>query len=65
VKAIAAIRAVTSQAAEGDDPWILSEGAIDISFAITQTGTISLGVDGELSDELTHTLRLRPASPSP
>jgi hypothetical protein len=59
VNAIAAIRAVTSQALEGDDPWILSEGTIDISFAITQTGTISLGVNGELSDELTHTLRLR------
>jgi hypothetical protein len=26
--------------------------------AITQTGTISLGVDGELASELTHTLRL-------
>jgi len=63
VNAIAAIRAVTSQAAEGDDPWVLSEGAIDIAFAITQTGTISLGVDGELSDELTHTLRLRLAPP--
>jgi hypothetical protein len=59
VNAIAAIRAVTSRAAAGDDPWILSEGAIDIVFAITQVGTISLGADGELSDELTHTLRLR------
>ncbi len=47
-----------AKAAEGDDPWFLSESAIDISFAITQTGTISLGVDGELANELTHTLRL-------
>lgn len=59
VNAIAAIRTVTARAAGGDDPWILSESTIDISFAITQTGTISLGIDGELSDELTHTLRLR------
>lgn len=59
VNAIEAIRSVTSKAAEGDDPWILSQGSIDISFAITQTGTISLGLDGELADELTHTLRLR------
>ncbi len=29
-----------------------------ISFAITQTGTITLGVNGELADEITHTLRL-------
>jgi hypothetical protein len=63
VNAISAIRTVTSKAATGDDPWILSEGTIDISFAITQKGTISLGVDGELSDELTHTLRLRLAPP--
>ena len=44
---------------QGDDPWALSESTIDISFAITQTGCISLGVDGELSNELTNTLRLR------
>ena len=58
VDAIATIRDVMSKAAEGDDPWVLSAGTIDISFAITQTGTISLGVDGELANELTHTLRL-------
>lgn len=64
VNAIAAIRTVTSQAAQGDDPWILSEGTIDIAFVITQTGTISLGADGELSGELTHTLRLQLAPPA-
>jgi hypothetical protein len=64
VNAIDAIRTVTTKAAQGDDPWILSEGVIDISFAITQTGTISLGVDGELAGALTNTLRLRLA-PSP
>jgi hypothetical protein len=58
VNAIATIRDVTTKAAEGDDPWLLSEGTIDISFAITQTGTISLGIDGELANELTQTLRL-------
>jgi hypothetical protein len=36
----------------------LSAGTIDISFAITQTGTISLGADGGLAHELTHKLRL-------
>lgn len=58
VDAIATIRDVVTKAAEGDDPWVLSAGTIDISFAITQTGTITLGVNGELADELTHTLRL-------
>ena len=62
VDAIATIRDVMTKAAEGDDPWILSAGTIDISFAITQTGTITLGVDGELANELTHTLRLGLAS---
>ena len=58
VNAIATIRDVMTRAAEGDDPWLLSESTIDISFAITQTGSISLGADGELANELTHTLRL-------
>jgi hypothetical protein len=58
VNAIATIRDVMTKAAEGDDPWLLSASTIDISFAITQTGTITLGVDGELANELTQTLRL-------
>jgi Trypsin-co-occurring domain 2 len=58
VNAIATIRDVMTMAAEGDDPWVLSSGTIDVSFAITQTGTISLGVNGELANELTHTLRI-------
>ena len=58
VDAITTIRDVMRSAAGGDDPWILSTSTVDISFAITQTGTISLGVDGELANELTHTLRL-------
>jgi hypothetical protein len=58
VNAIATIRDVMTRAAEGDDPWILSAGTIDICFAITQTGTISLGANGELANELTHTLCL-------
>jgi hypothetical protein len=58
VNAIATIRGVMTRAAEGDDPWLLSASTIDISFAITQTGSISLGANGELANELTHTLRL-------
>jgi hypothetical protein len=54
----ATIRGVRTKGAEGHDPWLLSAGTIDISFAITQAGTISLGADGELTGELTHTLHL-------
>ena len=64
VNAIATVRAVVAEAAAGDDPWVLSASTIDIRFAITQTGTISLGVDGELANEVTQTLRLGLA-PSP
>jgi Trypsin-co-occurring domain 2 len=64
VNAIATIRAVVTRAAEGDDPWVLSASTIDISFAITQTGIISLGADGDLANEITHTLRLALASPA-
>jgi hypothetical protein len=55
---------VVTEAAAGDDPWVLSASTIDIRFAVTETGTISLGVDGELANEVTQTLRLGLA-PSP
>jgi hypothetical protein len=58
VNAITTIRDVMVKAAEGDDPWVLSTSTIDISFAITQTGTITLGFNGELVNEVTQTLRL-------
>lgn len=58
VDAITTIRAVITSAAQGDDPWVLSTGTVDISFVVTETGTISLGVEGELAKEVTNTLRL-------
>lgn len=58
VDAIATIRQAMASAAGGDDPWVLSEATIDICFAITKTGTISIGADGELTGELTHTIHL-------
>ena len=58
VNAVATIRSVVAHAAEGDDPWVLSAGIVDIVFVITRTGTISLGVEGELANEITQTLRL-------
>ena len=58
VSAIATIRAVAASARAGDDPWVLSSGTVDISFVITKAGSISLGVEGELSHEVTHQLRL-------
>jgi hypothetical protein len=58
VDAIVTIRSAMALAAAGDDPWNLSAGVIDITFALTKTGTISVGVDGDLSDEVTQSLKL-------
>ena len=58
VNAIETIRQVVASAAAGNDPWVLSGSTIDISFAINQAGTISLGAEGELASEITQTLRL-------
>jgi hypothetical protein len=58
VDAIETIRATVAAAALGDDPWELSTGTVDISFLITKSGGISLGVEGELSKDVSQRLRL-------
>jgi plasmid maintenance system antidote protein VapI len=52
------IRAAVASAATGDGPFTLTESAVNISFAVTAEGAISLGADGGLTNELTHTLTL-------
>ncbi len=59
VAAIETIRRTVASAAGGNDPWVLSESSVTISFAVTQKGTFSLGAEGELSNAITHDLRLR------
>lgn len=58
VEAIETVTAVMAYAAGGDDPFLLKESTVELVFAITDTGSISLGVDGETSDEITHTLKI-------
>ncbi|PPA58478.1 MULTISPECIES: trypco2 family protein [Micromonospora] len=58
VEAINTIRAAIAAAGGGDDPLVLKTGSVELVFAVTDTGSISVGVDGELSDEITHTLKL-------
>lgn len=58
VEAIATIRQAMASAAGGDDPWGLSGATADLCFAVTRKGTISVGADGELAGQLTHTIRL-------
>jgi hypothetical protein len=63
--AIETIRAVVALAVGGDDPFLLKAGTVELCFAITQDGTVTLGFNGEFSNEVTHTLRIgiqQPAS---
>jgi len=57
-EAIETIRAAVASAATGDDPFVLGGATITLSFAVTKEGSISIGVNGSLGDELTHTLTL-------
>lgn len=58
VEAIETIRAAVVSGAGGDDPFVLDEATVTLSFAVTQDGEISVGVDGSLTHELTHTITL-------
>ena len=67
VEAIETVRTVMARAAAGEDPFVLRDGTVELSFGVAADGTIALGIDGELKDEVTHTMRLtiaRPAAPA-
>jgi hypothetical protein len=64
VDAIATIRQVMARAAQGDDPFLLESSYVDLTFAVTKTGSITLGIEGELKDEVTHRLRVGLARPA-
>lgn len=58
VDAVATVRQVVAAAALGDDPWQLREGKVELEFAVTDTGSIVVGIEAEQTGEITHTLRL-------
>ena len=58
VDAIETIRTVVASTSGGDDPFTLNDAKITLSFAITAEGEISIGIDGSMSNEVTHTLIL-------
>jgi hypothetical protein len=58
VEAIETVRSAVASSATGDDPFVLNDSTIAISFAVTAEGSISIGVNGSLSRELTHSLNL-------
>lgn len=61
--AIETIRNVMGRAAGGDDPFLLETGSVELCFAVTREGSIALGFNGELKDEIFHTLRMVLALP--
>lgn len=56
VDAIETVRTVVISTADGDDPFTLNDAKITLSFAVTADGDISIGIDGSMTDEVTHTL---------
>jgi NTP-dependent ternary system trypsin peptidase co-occuring protein len=58
VDAIDAITATAARAGTGDDPFLLKESTVELTFAITDDGSISLGLEGETKDEATHKLKI-------
>lgn len=56
--AIETIRNVIGRATDGDDPFILKVGTVELCFAVTKEGSIALGFNGELKDEIFHTLQM-------
>jgi hypothetical protein len=58
LEAIQTIRAAVARGAGGDDPFVLKAGTVELRFAITRDGSVTLGFNGEFSSEVAHTLRL-------
>ncbi|RAG83108.1 hypothetical protein DN069_24025 [Streptacidiphilus pinicola] len=58
VDAIGTLRRLVAGAATGDDPFVLKDSTVELVFAVEEDGTIALGFEGELKNEVTHTLRL-------
>jgi hypothetical protein len=58
VEAVETVLALVDRAAGGEDPFLLKESTVELSFAVTETGSISLGIDREAGDEVTHKLKI-------
>ncbi|GAA0579057.1 DUF134 domain-containing protein [Paractinoplanes ferrugineus] len=67
VDAIRTVRAAVAAGLGGDDPFVLEQSTVTLVFAITDTGSITLLGEGDLSDAETSTLMLTlvPADAAP
>jgi len=57
-ESISTIRAVLAQASDGNDPFSLKTSMVELNFAVTQNGSITLGFNGELQGQVSHTLQI-------
>lgn len=58
VEAIKTIRAAVAAGVVGDDPLVLKSSTVELIFGATDQGTISVGVEGELAEEVTNLLKI-------
>lgn len=58
VDAVRTVRDTIAAAGGGDDPFVLTDSTVELVFAVTREGTVKLGVDGAVGDDVTHTLRM-------
>lgn len=58
VDAIETVTSVVARSAGGNDPFVLKESSVELVFAITESGSISLGFNAEAKNVITHKLKL-------
>jgi hypothetical protein len=56
-ESISTIRGVLALASGGDDPFGLQAATVELNFAVTRDGSITVGFNGELHGQVSHTLR--------
>ena len=52
------IRSGLAEAAFEDPKFKLKDGSVEVEFVVTREGHLSLIFDGEMKDEVTHTMKL-------
>lgn len=57
-ESVSTVRAMLAKASDGDDPFALQAALVELHFAITRDGYITLGVNGELHGQVSHTLQM-------
>lgn len=62
--AIHTIRTIIASATTEPDPFILKQTTIELSFVVNNDGSFAFGINGELSNEITQTIKITLADPN-